>query len=110
MRPHFLALLAEGCAPAGPDDLGLRLLDEALAVSESTGDRYYQSELYRLKGERLFTREREDDIAGAAACFEQAVAIARQQGALSLELRATLSLARLNHAASRPMTASRTSE
>jgi predicted ATPase len=110
MRPHFLALLAEGCAPAGPDDLGLRLLDEALAVSESTGDRYYQSELYRLKGERLLTREREDDIAGAAACFEQAVAIARQQGALSLELRATLSLARLNHADSRPMTASRTSE
>ena len=97
MRPHFLALLAEGCAPTGPEDSGLRLLDEALAVSESTGERYYQSELYRLKGERLLTRAREHGTEAVATCFEQSLAIARQQGALSLELRATMSLARLHH-------------
>ena len=97
MRPHFLALLAEGCAPTGREDSGLRLLDEALAVSESTAERHYQSELYRLKGERLLTRAREHGIEAAATCFEQSLAIARQQGALSLELRATLSLARLHH-------------
>ena len=96
MRPHFLALLAEGCAPTRRDDSGLRLLDEALALSESTGDRYYQSELYRLKGERLLTRVREHGIEAAAACFEQSLAIARQQEALSLELRAAVSLARLH--------------
>jgi predicted ATPase len=97
MRPHFLALLAEGCAPGRHEDSGLRLLDEALAVSESTGERYYQSELYRLKGERLSTHAREDGIQAAATCFEQSLAIARQQGTLSLELRATMSLARLHH-------------
>lgn len=97
MRPHFLALLAEGCAPTGREDSGLRLLDEALAASESTGERHYQSELYRLKGERLLTRAREHGIEAASTCFEQSLAIARQQGALSLELRATMSLARLPH-------------
>jgi predicted ATPase/DNA-binding XRE family transcriptional regulator len=101
MRPHFWALLAEGCTPTGPEDSGLRLLDEALAVSESTGERYYQSELYRLKGERLLTRAREHGIEAAAACLEQSLAIARQQGALSLELRATVSLARLHHGRTR---------
>jgi predicted ATPase len=102
MRPHFLALLAEACAPAGREDSGLRLLDEALAVSESTGERYYQAELYRLKGERLLTRAREPGSEAAATCFEQSVAIARQQGALSLELRATMSLARLHRGRPRP--------
>jgi predicted ATPase/transcriptional regulator with XRE-family HTH domain len=97
MRPHFLALLAEACAPTRRDDSGLRLLDEALALSESTGERCYQSELYRLKGERLLTRADEDAIEAAATCFEQSLAIARQQGALSLELRAAVSLAHLHH-------------
>jgi predicted ATPase len=97
MRPHFLAMLAEGCAPTEREDSGLRLLDEALAVSESTGERHYESELYRLKGERLLTRRRGHGIEAAATCFEQSLAIARQQGALSLELRATMSLARLHH-------------
>ncbi len=96
MRPHFLALLAEGCAPNGREGSGLRLLDEALAVSESTGERHYQSELYRLKGERLLTHAREHGVEAAAACFEQSLAIARHQGALSLELRAAVSLARLH--------------
>jgi predicted ATPase len=101
MRPHFLALLAVGCALTEREDSGLRLLDEALAVSESTGERCYQSELYRLKGERLLTRAREHDSEAAVKCFEQSLAIARQQGALSLELRATMSLARLHHGRAR---------
>lgn len=100
MRPHFLALLAEGCAAAGTEDAGIPLLAEALAMSESSGDCYYQSELYRLKGERLLTRAREHDIEAAAVCFEQSLAIARQQAALSLELRAVLSLARLSRVGS----------
>jgi predicted ATPase len=102
MRPHFLALLAEACAPTRRDDSGLRLLDEALALSESTGERYYQSELCRLKGERLLARARDDATKAAATCFEQSLAIAREQEALSLELRAAVSLARLHHGRSRP--------
>ena len=102
MRPHFLALLAEAFAPTRRDDPGLRVLDEALALTESTGERYYQAELYRLKGERLLARARDHGIDAAAACFEQSLAIARQQGALSLELRATMSLARLHRGRPRP--------
>jgi predicted ATPase len=96
MRPHFLALLAEACAPTPRDDSGLRLLDEALALCESTGECYYQSELYRLKGERLLTHPRQHDTEAAVASFERSLAIARHQGALSLELRAAVSLARLH--------------
>jgi predicted ATPase len=73
------------------------VVDEALAVAESTGERCYQAELYRLRGERLLAHPDGDaDPRGAEACFEQALAIARAQGALSLELRATMSLARLH--------------
>jgi predicted ATPase len=97
MRPHFLALLAEALGPTRREDPGLRLLDEALTLSETTGEQYYQAELYRLKGERLLARGRERDIPAAAACFEQSLAVARHQGALSLELRVALSLARLHH-------------
>jgi predicted ATPase len=96
MRPHFLALLVEACVPTRRDDQGLRLLDEALALSQSTGERYYEAELYRLKGERLFTQGRDRGTEAASSCFEQSLAVARQQGALSLELRAAISLARLH--------------
>lgn len=97
MRPHFLALLAEASEGTSPDDEGVRLLDEALALAESTGERCYQAELYRLKGERLLARTRARAGGEAArACFEQALATARRQEALSLELRAAMSLARLH--------------
>ena len=99
MRPHFLALLAEASAATPRHDPGLGLLDEALALTESTGERCYQAELYRLKGERLLASARErGSVEAAAACLEQSLAIARRQGALSLELRAAMSLARLARA------------
>jgi DNA-binding winged helix-turn-helix (wHTH) protein/tetratricopeptide (TPR) repeat protein len=97
MCPHFLALLTEALPPA-PDGQALRVLDEALTLVESTGERCYEAELHRLKGERLL--ERAQDGAGvdaAEACFEQAIAIARRQQAHSLELRAAISLAHLQH-------------
>lgn len=97
LRPYFLALLADAMAPAPRHDPALDLLDEALAVSEATGERFYQAELYRLKGERLLTGPRQrGSVEAAAACFEQALGVARRQAALSLELRAAMSLARLH--------------
>ncbi len=50
--------------------------------------------MHRLKGEFLLALDPENP-AEAEACFRQAVAIARHQQAKSLELRATMSLARL---------------
>jgi predicted ATPase/DNA-binding XRE family transcriptional regulator len=96
MRPHFLALLVEALEWTRREDPGLRLLDEALTLSEKTGEEYYRAELFRLKGERLLTRDRARGVDAASTCFEQSLAIARGQGALSLELRAAVSLARLH--------------
>ena len=73
---------------------GLILLVEALAVAHDTGERRWEAELHRLKGELLLQQA----ISGeqeAEACFLQALDIARRQQAKSLELRAAMSLARL---------------
>jgi len=73
---------------------GLTALDEALAVVESTGERYWEVELHRLKGTLLLARSAEPQ-AVAEACFRQALELARRQHAKSLELRAALVLSRL---------------
>jgi predicted ATPase len=93
-RPLFLALLAEAYGGIGQTEEGLNVLAEALAAAEKTGGRFYEAELYRLKGELLVARAAEPD-AEAEACFQQALDIARRQQAKSLELRAAMSLSRL---------------
>src|SRR5262249_3776984 len=66
---------------------------EALAAVHTTGERYWAAELHRLKGELLLRRA--SPPAEAEACLRQALDIARQQQAKSLELRAAMSLGRL---------------
>lgn len=95
MRPHFLALLSEAFDASVGDDEGRRVLDEALALAEETGERSYEAELHRLKAERLAMRGGESHVE-AEACFSLALEIARRQGARSLELRASVSLARFH--------------
>ena len=97
MRPHFLGLLAEALEPASGDDEALDILNDALAAAESTGEHCYEAELYRLKGERLLVSAAgEDRVRAAEECFQRSLAVARRQGALSVELRAGASLARLH--------------
>jgi predicted ATPase len=72
----------------------LEVLAEALTVMETTDLRYYGAELYRLKGD-LLLQQAVPDAAQAEACFQQSLAIARQQQARSFELRTATSLARL---------------
>ena len=50
-RPYFLALLAEAYGKVGQAEEGLTVLAEALAAVDKTGERLYEAELYRLKGE-----------------------------------------------------------
>jgi predicted ATPase len=90
-RTYFLGLLAEVLGRAGRVADGLEVLDEALALVEETSERLFEAELYRLRGELRHAtgREAEDD-------FRRALAVARRQGAKSLELRAATSLARLS--------------
>ena len=100
MLPQFMTLLAEAIPPANDNnndvDPGLRLLDDALALVKATGEGMYEAEVHRLRGERLLRGAPDEaGVRAAEACFTQALAIARRQDALSLELRAAMSLARL---------------
>jgi predicted ATPase len=87
---HFLGLLAETHGKAGQAAEGLAAVAEALAVLYKTGERWWEAELYRLKGELL--RMQGEVEVEVEACFHQALAIARRQEAKSLELRAATSL------------------
>jgi len=92
--PYYLALLAEAYGKAGQADEGLRVLAEALTAVHTTGERQHEAELYRLKGEFLLKQD-VPDAQEAESCLRQAVDVARQQQAKSLELRAAMSLSRL---------------
>jgi predicted ATPase len=110
-RAYFLALLAEALGREGQIEEGLGVLAEALALVHDTGEAFHGAELHRLQGEFLLRRApAEVALHEAEACFHRAVAIARQQQARSLELRAAMSLTRLyqkqhRQAEARPMLA-----
>jgi predicted ATPase len=93
-QPYYLALLAEAYGAGRRAAEGVVVLAEALVLVEQTGARWNEAEIYRIKG-TLLLHQAVPDAAQAAACFQQALAIARQQQAKSLELRAAMSLARL---------------
>jgi predicted ATPase len=111
-RTYFLTLLAEAYGKTGQVEEGLTTLAEALDAVARTGERMYEAELYRLKGQLTLQKFQVSGStfqvtnphtltpnpqaeAEAEACFLKAIAIARQQQARSLELRAVMSLARL---------------
>jgi predicted ATPase len=79
----------------GQPEAGLTVLKEALTLANTTGARWHEPELYRLKGELILLRQSSDHTAEAETCFHHALDIARSQQAKSLELRAAMSLARL---------------
>ena len=88
---YFLALLADVHRMHGDVEAGLRAVDAAL--EEMRGERAFfcEPELHRLRGELLLLQ---GDDARGVGCIEKAAAVAREQGALSYELRAALSLTR----------------
>jgi predicted ATPase len=90
----LLAMLAEAYQNLGQAEAGLNVVAEALGQAHKTVARYYEAELYRLKGELLLvlSHERHGE---AETCFRQALTVALRQEAKSLELRAAMSLARL---------------
>jgi class 3 adenylate cyclase/predicted ATPase len=94
LQPYYLALLAEAYGTLGEPEAGLTALAEALTLAETTGERWYEPELYRLKGALLLQRN-SDNQAEAEVSFQHALAIARNQQAKSFELRTATSLARL---------------
>jgi predicted ATPase len=93
----FLAALAEGLAATGEAVRGLAVLDEALAQSDKSEERWILAELLRLKGELVLLQDVPNAAAIATDHFEKSLALARRQGALAWELRSATSLARLWH-------------
>jgi tetratricopeptide (TPR) repeat protein len=135
-RTSALAFLAEAYGKAGQVEEGRQVLDEALTDIERREERFYEAELYRLKGELVLqsgvrrpeskeerqktkdkNRKKQLSVVSsqlsvpdtqlltprtqaaveqeAEECFHKAIAIAKQQQARSLELRAVMSLVRL---------------
>jgi predicted ATPase len=92
--PWFLALLADAQGALGQIDDGLSSLEEALGWVERNDERLYAAEVHRIRGELLLRREVPDPVQ-AKSCFEQAMAVARDQQAKSWELRTATSLARI---------------
>jgi predicted ATPase len=96
VRPYYLALFAEAHSIIGQPHAGLTVLAEALTLVDTTGERWYEPELHRLKGE-LLLQQSSDNHTEAETCFQHAIRITQSQQAKSWELRAVTSLARLWH-------------
>jgi TOMM system kinase/cyclase fusion protein len=94
LRPYFLGLLANACGKMGQAREGLALLDEALVLVHTTGERWPEAELHRLKGELLLALSTDNQVE-AEGCLHQALTVARHQQAKAPELRAATSLSRL---------------
>ena len=93
--------LAQTEARAGDVDRAVAILDEALATSERTGHRAFEAELHRVRGEILLKRD-SASTAPAERAFQTALAVAKEQGARSFELRAALALAKIYQSTARP--------
>lgn len=92
--PYLLMLLAEGYRQTGRTEAALSTLTEALTLAEASGERWSAAELYRQQGD-LCLNLQAPHAEQAESCYTQAISMARQQGAKTLELRATVSLGRL---------------
>jgi predicted ATPase len=92
--PGFLGLLAELQLGIKNSREALDVLDEALARVNQLQERWFEAHLLRLKGQALLVLSPEH-AAEAETCYQQALAVARKQGARLWELRAAVSLARL---------------
>jgi predicted ATPase/DNA-binding winged helix-turn-helix (wHTH) protein len=97
---HYASLLAElaqGLGAAGQIGEGLGVVDKALARAEQTEEGWCLAELLRTKGELHLLERLPTSVETAEKCFHRALDVARDQGALSWELRSAMSLARLWH-------------
>ena len=97
-------LLAECEAEAGRAEVGLATLDAQLAAIELTGERWFDAEVHRARGD-LLLKQRRPDVAAAEAALMRAIEIARSQQTRIFELRASLSLAKLYQATGRDQAA-----
>ena len=86
--PYFMAMFADACGKSGHIEQGLAKVNEAISLADKTGVQWCKSELCRVKAELLAQRDKrtEGDI---DSLFVEAIAIAKRQGATSLERKAS---------------------
>jgi len=90
----MLSYLASAYAELGRFHDARRCLGRAMTTMETTEERLYEAEIYRMAGE-IAVKSPERDQAKAQDYFDHALTVARQQQAKSWELRAAMSMARL---------------
>jgi len=93
-QSYFDSLVGEAYGIIGHTEEGLTTMGETLARVQTTGERFYEAELHRIKGELLLAQPAADEER-VETCFRNAVNVARSQSTKSLELRAVMSLSRL---------------
>lgn len=91
--PVWHDMLADGYLNNGEFTAGLKTLQEAFHHTQCSGLRFWLAELHRRRGE-LLQRCGESYLTQARDSMELAIEISAEQGAISLELRATTSLLR----------------
>ena len=96
--------LAEAEVRAGDPVRAISVLDEALATADRLGYRAFEAELHQARGDTLLVRDPVNP-APAEEAFLTALAVAKQQGTRSFELRAALSLAKMYQSTARPVEA-----
>jgi predicted ATPase len=99
--PFFQALLAEVEAERQDHDGALSRIEGALALANTTGERWTDAMLHRIRGEILLKRDPANP-SPAGEAFLTALAVAQRQGTRAFGLRAALSLAKLYQATARP--------
>ena len=92
--PYFCTVLAEVCNHLGHTEDGLQALTEAQTLVEQYEERWWEAEVYRLRGVLLLRRPEALETE-AEVWLQRALDVARRQEAKSLELRAAISLGRL---------------
>jgi class 3 adenylate cyclase/predicted ATPase len=93
-QAYQTSVLAEVHRLRGDVTAGLQAIDEALALTQSCGDRWYRPELLRMRGELLLAQA-EDRGEAAERCLRESLDLARAMGARMWELRAAVSLGQL---------------
>jgi predicted ATPase len=96
--PYHIALLAAASENTGQVEEGLILLDDALQIVETTGERCLEAELYRHKGQLLLWQ---GDDEAAEELYRKALTIAQKQGGKMWELRVAAGLAGLRRSEGR---------
>ena len=90
---YLLSLLADAYLRTHQAEQGLRTINDALSIVEQTGERTFETEVYRLKGEMLLLQS-SNNYDAAIENLEKAIRLAQQQQSKSMELRAVTSLVR----------------